>query len=159
MTAKKAAKDKKKMGRPSRYSVACVTQAHKLAKLGATDVEVADFFGVTVTTITNWKHAHPDFLAALNRGKADIDARVEQSLFRRAIGYKHRAVKILTVSNGNNAGSSVEQVPYIEHYPPDTTAAIFWLKNRKPKEWRDKTNVEHSASESLEAILAGSWDR
>src|SRR3546814_4832909 len=31
---------------------------------------------------------------------------------------------------GNGQGSHVEQVPYIERYPPDTTACIFWLKNR-----------------------------
>jgi hypothetical protein len=63
-------------------------------------------------------------------------------------------VKILTVSDGGNEGSHVEQVPYIERYPPDTTAAIFWLKNRRPKAWRDKHEMEHGVGESFTALVA-----
>jgi hypothetical protein len=126
-------------GRPTKYDPAYVGQAQKLAKLGATDREVAEFFDVNEATIYRWKHEHPEFCEALKVGKETADARVEQSLYRRALGYSHDAVKIAV-----NAQGEVTQVPFVEHYPPDTTAAIFWLKNRKPDEWRDKVQNEHS---------------
>ena len=37
----------------------------------------------------------------------------------------------------------VIRVETVEHYPPDTTAMIFWLKNRQPDRWRDRAEVEH----------------
>jgi len=133
----------KKTGRPSSFRKEYVDQAFKLCLLGATDAQLADFFGVTETTINNWKHAHPEFLASLKAGKEQADATVAQSLYRRAIGYEHEAVKIVA-----DAKSGAEHVvPYIERYPPDTTAAIFWLKNRRPGAWRDKREHEHTGPE------------
>lgn len=106
----------------------------KLCLLGATDTELADFFGVSEPTINAWKKAHPDFLASLKRGKLDADAQVTNRLFRRALGYSHKAVKIFMPSGAE----SPVYADYIERYPPDTTAAIFWLKNRRPAQWRDR---------------------
>lgn len=128
------------MGRPSKYKPEFPQQAMKLCKLGATDRELADFFQVTESTLNLWKSEHPEFSESLKRGKAESDARVEQSLYRRALGYSHDAVKIMTV------GNEVQQVPYVEHYPPDTTACIFWLKNRQPDQWRDKFDVDTGLS-------------
>lgn len=131
---------KGKGGRPSKYREDFPTKAFKLCLLGATDAELADFFEVAVATVHNWKNEHPEFLDALKRGKSEADAQVAQSLYRRALGYKHRAVKITT-----HAESGYTTVtPYTERYAPDTVAAIFWLKNRRPDLWRDKQNVEHS---------------
>lgn len=127
-------------GRPTKYDPKMVTQAEKLALLGATDVEVADFFGVSESTLYLWKHEHPEFSEALKVGKESADQRVVQSLYRRALGYSHDAVKIAV-----NADGKVTEVPYVERYPPDTTAAIFWLKNRKPDQWRDVKAQEISA--------------
>lgn len=140
-------------GRPTLYRDAYVEQARKLCMLGATDAEMADFFGVTEQTLNNWKIDHPEFFESLKAGKVKADALVAHSLYHRAIGYKHDAVKIITVARGDNQGSAVEEVPYIERYPPDTTAAIFWLKNRRPDQWRDKTQTEFSADESLAALI------
>lgn len=120
------------MARPSKFKPEFVEQATKLAQLGATDREVADFFGVEERTLNRWKHDHPEFCQSLKVGKESADQRVEQSLYRRALGYSHDAVKIAV-----NAQGEVTSVPFVEHYPPDTTAAIFWLKNRRPEEWRD----------------------
>lgn len=119
-------------GRPTKFKPEFVEQARKLASLGATDREAAEFFDVNEATIHRWKHEHQDFCEALKVGKETADARVEQSLYRRALGYSHDAVKIAV-----NAAGEVTEVPFTEHYAPDTTAAIFWLKNRKPHEWRD----------------------
>lgn len=125
-------------GRPSKFKPEFVEQARKIAELGATDREAADFFDVDEATIYRWKHSSPEFCEALKVGKAVADDRVEQTLYRRALGYSHDAVKILQYE-----GEPVI-VPHVQHYPPDTTAAIFWLKNRRPEEWRDKHEVEHT---------------
>lgn len=120
------------MGRPSKYQESFVEQAAKLVRLGATDRDIADFFEVTETTINNWKLQYPDFLESLKRTKEEVDAQVERSLFHRAMGYSHPAVKMFNI-----AGEIVEK-EYIEHYPPDPTSMIFWLKNRQPDKWRDR---------------------
>lgn len=146
MAAKRA---KSKGGRPTVYKPEYPAQAHRLCLLGATDAQLADFFEVSVPTIDKWKQSKPEFLQALRDGKADADGRVAASLYRRALGYSHKAVKIITVARGANQGSDVEQVPYIERYPPDTAAAIFWLKNRHPDLWREKMDVNAALSGAL----------
>lgn len=125
-----------KTGRPTSYRDEYATQVAKLCALGATDLELADFFGVTRDTIWRWSQVHPEFSDALKAGKEAADERVQRSLFAKAIGYTYDAVKIL-----QHDGAPVI-VPYREHVAPDTTAAIFWLKNRRPKEWRDKQEAD-----------------
>ncbi len=126
-------------GRPTDYKPAYAEGAKTLAKLGATDAEIADVYGVNVATIYRWKLAHPEFCEALKVGKEEADARVERSLYQRALGYEHEAVKIFMPAGATEP----VYAPYIEKYPPDTTAAIFWLKNRRPDEWRDKQEIDH----------------
>jgi len=135
-------------GRPSSFKKEFVEQARKLAALGATDREAAEFFNVAESTLYLWKHTQPEFSEALKVGKESADARVEQSLYRRALGYSHDSMKMHVVDG------AVSITPYVEHYAPDTTAAIFWLKNRKPDQWRDKQEIEHSASGDLAALIA-----
>lgn len=121
-------------GRPSSYKKEYAKQAEKLCKLGATDVDLADFFKVSINTIANWKVAHADFLGALKGGKEEADDRVERSLYQRATGYTFDAVKIFMPAGA----SKPVYAPYREHVPPDATAMIFWLKNRRPDAWRDR---------------------
>lgn len=121
-----------KPGRPTKFKLDYVEQARKLAHLGATDREIADFFDVAESTLNLWKNEHPDFSESLKVGKDAADDRVEQALYRRALGYSHDAVKIQV-----NAQGEITQVPFVEHHAPDTTAAIFWLKNRRKEQWRD----------------------
>lgn len=129
-------------GRPSKFKPEFVEQAQKLAQLGATDREIADFFSVAESTLNLWKHEHPEFSASLKVGKDVADDRVEQALYRRALGYTHDAVKIQV-----NAQGEITQVPFVEHYAPDTTAAIFWLKNRRKDEWRDVSRHEQTGAD------------
>lgn len=126
------------MARPSKYDPKFPEQARKLCLLGATDLEIADFFGVSVASLYRWKNEHPAFCEALKEAKAEADKRVEESLYHRALGYSHDAVKIFMPAGATEP----VHAPYREHYPPDTTAAIFWLKNRQPDRWRDKHEVE-----------------
>lgn len=129
-------------GRPSKFKPEYVEQARKLAQLGATDREIADFFKVAESTLNLWKGEHDAFSEALKVGKASADDRVEQSLYRRALGYEHDAMKIHVAGDG-----TITQVPYVERYPPDTTAAIFWLKNRRKESWRDVSRQEQTGAD------------
>lgn len=127
-----------KGGRPSKYRKEFAAQALKLCRLGATDAELADFFEIALSGLNRWKHEHPEFRDALKAGKDVADAEVADKLFRRATGYEHEAVKI--VADAKTGAQHV--VPYTERYPPDTTACIFWLKNRQRAKWRDKQDHE-----------------
>lgn len=123
------------MARPSKFKPEFVGQAEKLCRLGATDIEVADFFEVDVRTLYRWKGENEQFCQALKAGKDVSDERVERSLFSRATGYEHDEVDIKVI------GGAIVQTPVRKFYPPDTTAAIFWLKNRRPADWRDKVET------------------
>jgi hypothetical protein len=126
-------------GRPTDYDPSFVAQAEKLALLGATDMEIADFFEVSVRTIQRWKNSYPEFCHSLKAGKEEADAKVERSLFQRATGFEHDSVKIFCQEG------QVIEAPFREYVVPDTTAAIFWLKNRQPAEWRDR--MEHTGKD------------
>ena len=140
----------KAMGRPSKYRPEFVEQAKKLCRLGATDLEIADFFGITVRTLFNWKNEHDDFFHALNESKTIPDERVERSLFHRAIGYEHDEVDIRVIDH------QIVKTQIRKYYPPDATACIFWLKNRRPDLWRDKREeaapTEGNSDDLLKAI-------
>lgn len=127
------------MARPSKFDPTKCLQAEKLCKLGATDKELADFFEVSEQTLNSWKSAHPEFLESLKKGKAVADAEVASKLFHRATGYEHGDVHI------SNYQGEVTITPLVKHYAPDTTAAIFWLKNRRPDLWRDR--MEHTGKD------------
>jgi DNA-binding XRE family transcriptional regulator len=103
---------------------------------GSTDESLALILGVTEQTICNWKK-DPEFILALKRGKDVADSRVVESLYTRATGYSHEAVKIFMPSGA----TAPIYAPYTEHYPPDPTSMIFWLKNRRKDEWRDQRDI------------------
>lgn len=119
-------------GRPTDFKEIYIDQVYKLALLGLKDEEIGLVFNVTEQTVNNWKNSIPEFFESLTRGKALADANVAHSLYQRACGYSHKAVKIMQYE-----GCPIE-VEYTEHYPPDTPAATLWLKNRQGKIWRDK---------------------
>lgn len=131
-------------GRPTRYKKENSEIVEKLCKLGATDLELADFFKIRESTLNNWKKAHPEFMESIKRGKVLADANVADRLYQRAMGFEHDSEEIKVVSDGQGLGSSIERVPVRKIYPPDTVAAIFWLKNRQKDKWRDKQETEHS---------------
>ncbi|MGH1360993.1 MAG: helix-turn-helix domain-containing protein [Burkholderiaceae bacterium] len=134
-------------GQPTKYKPEYVAQSKRLCLLGATDEQLADFFEVHVDTIYEWKKVHPEFSEALKEGKFAADAKVAESLYKRATGYEHRAVKIVADAKTKEDHT----VEYTERFAPDTTAAIFWLKNRQSALWRDKQSIEHvnKAAEQL----------
>lgn len=123
-------------GRPSAFKPEFVEQAGKLCALGATDMELADFFKVDVRTLYRWKAENEAFCQSIKVAKDAADERVVRSLYARANGYEHDEVDIRVVEG------QIVQTKIRKHYPPDSTAMIFWLKNRRKEDWRDK--VDHS---------------
>lgn len=138
------------MGRPTKYKEEYAEQAYKLCLLGATDADLADFFDVEESTINNWKHDYPQFLESIKKGKVEADAVIAEKLFHRAKGYEHPEDKIF-----NDNGKPLV-VPTVKHYPPDTTAAIFWLKNRQSAKWRDKQDIEQTGDMNININIRGS---
>jgi hypothetical protein len=120
------------VGRPSSYKPEYADMAGKFALLGASDVRMAELFGVSVVTFDAWKKKFPEFLGSLKAGKDFADANVASSLYHRALGYEHEEDDIRAL-NGQ-----LVITPTIKRYPPDTGAATLWLKNRQPHIWRDK---------------------
>lgn len=121
------------VGRPTKYRPDYhPVWVEKLAKLGATDIEIAEAFEVSTSTIRDWIGLYPEFSLSRKKGKMFADAEVASKLFHRATGYEHPDVDIKVVDG------QIVITDLVKHYAPDTTAAIFWLKNRQPAKWRDR---------------------
>lgn len=136
---------KKKRGRPDTYRPEFCKQAAELCLLGAIDVDLARFFEVTEKTINAWKETYPDFRLALKKGKEVADAIIAKSLFQRGKGYTHREEKIFCYEG------QIIRAETLKHYPPETIACIFWLKNRRPDLWRDRP-VENNKNAVIPAL-------
>nr|DAL45910.1 MAG TPA_asm: terminase small subunit [Caudoviricetes sp.] len=122
------------------------------ARDGLTDEQIAKNLGISIRTFYEYKEKYPQFLQSLKRGKEVVDREVENALLKKAIGGKEKVLKPMKIKNViySDAGKKLkenEEIVMVEEEVliiPDTTAQIFWLKNRKPDVWRDKTAVEHS---------------
>ena len=126
-------------GNPSPYHAGIPEACRLIALLGATDKEIAAILGIAVETFDGWKRRHPELLTALRRGKIVADAKVAEALYERAIGYSYEAVKIF-IQDGKPL-----IVPCTKYLPPDTAAAIFWLKNRQPQLWGGRRSDERNS--------------
>lgn len=161
-----------KTGRPSAYKDTFPIDAEKLCRLGATDEELAREFGVATSTFYEWKKLYPEFSEAIKRGKTVSDYQVADRLHQRAMGFEFdeaHPVKLKEIKYEN--GKKVAEREYVETVmvhkvvPPDTTAAIFWLKNRRSGDWRDKHEIAHTHTHTnnmtdadLERIAASGSD-
>ena len=96
--------------------------------------------GIGLATLYRWKAEHPAFSKVFKLGKAEADDRVERSLYSRAIGYDYVAEKPAMTRHGQKT------MQYRAHIPPDTAAAVWYLKNRRPDRWRDAHRHEHVAT-------------
>ena len=114
-----------------------------MARDGLTQQQIADNLGINVDTLIEYKKKYTDFSEALKKGKEVVDIEVENALLKRALGYKYDEV---TYENG------VETKRVTKEVQPDTTAQIFWLKNRKPNNWKDRIETD----EDKEAVANAS---
>nr|WP_301905977.1 helix-turn-helix domain-containing protein [uncultured Anaerostipes sp.] len=121
------------------------------ARDGLIDEQIAYNIGITRETLSQWKNKYSDISDALKKGKEVVDRQVENALLKRALGYKYEEIKTEETEEGKKVTVTIKEVV------PDTTAQIFWLKNRKPDQWRDKQQIEHSGeirSEKLSDIIS-----
>ena len=132
------------------------------ARDGLTDEQIAHNMGISVATLYNWKNEHLEILESLKRGKEVVDRMVENALLKRALGYEYEEV-----SEKFEGGVLTERKVTKKQVTPDTTAQIFWLKNRKPIDWRDKRNsddiedtstVDDGFMEALNATARDDWN-
>lgn len=130
-------------GRPTKFRPEFVDEARKLCEAGAIDVEIARHFRVSVATLSTWKLKYPEFLAAIRVSKEVANTNVEDSLYRLAMGYTRTEVEHKVIA-GKLVTIEIER-----YYPPNPTAQIFFLKNRKSSSWSDKQEVQHTGTVEL----------
>jgi hypothetical protein len=115
------------------------------ARDGLTDIQIAHNMGISKDTFYTWKKRFPDFADVLKKGKEVVDREVENALFKRAMGYTYEEKH---VENGQVKKIITKEVV------PDVTAQIFWLKNRKPKYWRDRVETNEDDDDNVKAFIA-----
>lgn len=126
------------------------------ARDGLTDEQIAQNMGVTAKTLYEWKKKYGEICESLKRGKEIVDRQVENALLKRALGYEYTET---TRERDPESDEMVTTKKVTKQVAPDTTAQIFWLKNRKPDKWRDKQEYEdRTAIEKLDEILKGLHD-
>lgn len=117
------------------------------ARDGLTDEQIAGNMGVSRSTLNEWKKKYPDIQDSLKRGKEIVDRQVENALLKRALGYEYEEIK-----EKYEFGELSERTVTKKQVAPDTTAQIFWLKNRKPKDWRDKQERLDNTTEDNDMV-------
>lgn len=124
------------------------------ARNGLTDEQIAKNMGITSRTLYQWKNNYVQIFQSLKKGKEVVDIQVENALLKRALGYSYKEVTRERVTNPVTGSSELTVTKeVIKEIPPDTTAQIFWLKNRKPNDWRDKRDVALEGHEDKVEII------
>lgn len=129
-------------GAVSKFTRLQLDKVYKLALLGLKNEELADFLDVDYTIFLTWidkKHAEfrPELVEVLFEARDGADSIMADRLYQRGLGYQHKETKFFMNSKGQ-----ILSVETIKHYPPDTTAATFWLTNKRGKLWKNKTTQE-----------------
>lgn len=119
-----------KVGRPCKFYNLNLRQVRIVAEKGFTDLEMCDLFDVSERAWNNWKKKFPEFMQSLKRWKSVANKKAETALYELAIGYRYLEIKPVLLRG------EVTFIEVVKQLPPNTTACIFWLKNRMPQEWR-----------------------
>lgn len=126
------------------------------ARDGLTDEEIAEKIGICRDTLIEWKKKYSDISDTLKKGKEVIDREVENALLKRALGYKYTETTRELAFNLTTGEKELVVTKTVEkEVVPDTTAQIFWLKNRKPDKWRDKQDIKMSGGMDIKNPMAG----
>lgn len=123
------------------------------ARDGLIDEQIAANIGISRETLYQWKNKYSDISDALKRGKEVVDIQVENALLKRALGYEYTEVTREVCKNAETGEMERRVTKKVtKEVVPDTTAQIFWLKNRRPDKWRDKQDIEHSGGLSVRSV-------
>lgn len=131
-----------KVGRKKKYDESFPQQALELAEKGLNNKQISKKLGICKTSFYDYQKEFPEFADSLKKGKEPADDNVENALYIRAVGYDYEEqVTEERISEDGTQHTTVVRT-LKKHMPGDTTAQIFWVKNRRPKEWRDARNIE-----------------
>ncbi|GAH71512.1 unnamed protein product, partial [marine sediment metagenome] len=128
-------------------------RAEDFARQGFRDVDIAKKLGISRAVFYEYKKTYPDFLDAIKKGKGPIDFEVENALLKRARGFEYEEIHIeYKPGKGDNLiPISIRKIK--KFVVPDSTAIIFWLKNRR-KQWRDRFNLDVEGNVLMKIITA-----
>ena len=113
------------------------------ARDGLTDEQIANNIGIETRTLYRWKEKYSQICQSLKRGKDVIDMQVENALLKRALGYEYEEQTKEVVRDPSTGKPEIKIIKTVKkQVAPDVTAQIFWLKNRKPEQWRDKQDLK-----------------
>lgn len=130
------------MARPTKYDARFhIPWVRSLARRGLTVKEIAQEMGIARSTLNRWAKEHEEFSDTLNKGRSEADALVEDSLFRRAVGSTTTETRKIMEFDKNGMPSPTRVETIERETPPDVAACIFWLKNRRPKDWRERPEM------------------
>lgn len=116
-----------------------LSEIQEWAKSGVSDKQIAKNLSVAYSTFRDYVKKYPELSSVLNRSKREVDTKVENALLQRALGYSYEEVK--ATYEGDQI---VKKQVITKHVPADVGAMIFWLKNRRPHEWKsDYHKVKH----------------
>lgn len=115
------------------------------ARQGLSNEQISNNIGIHESTFYRWQSMYSDIREAIKKGKEVVDFEVENALLKRALGYEKEKTRTYLKDDGTGQKTKHVEVTK-EHVPPDPTAMIFWLKNRKPNEWNDKQNINHTGN-------------
>ena len=127
------------------------------ARSGLTDEQIAQNMGIGYSTLQTWKSKYQDIQDTLKKNKEIVDTQVENALLKRALGYSFtETTKERKLNEDTGKYEMVTTKEVVKEVTPDTTAQIFWLKNRKPEEWRDKKDV--TVDGSVHSVISSMSD-
>ncbi|MBQ3012088.1 MAG: hypothetical protein IJD74_00940 [Clostridia bacterium] len=131
-------------------------RVRRLADEGLSDEEIAIACGIELPTFRLWKRKHSDFAEALGLGKADADYDIVRALYKKATGYNvavDKTYKLKRVEFDPQTGKKIREYEELAtgvdtaHIPADLRAEIFWLKNRQPERWSERSERESDEGE------------
>lgn len=134
-----------KVGRPTDFNEEIAEKIITLYAEGKTEEQVAEIIGKTEPTLRNWKKAHQQFFWATQEAKAFADSLVERAGFKAATGYYYEE------ESETDKGVVVQK----KYARPDPTMIKYWLNNRKPKQWKDRVEVQMETKDTLMVVAGG----
>jgi hypothetical protein len=137
-------------GRPTHYQPEYPELARRFCQMGGTNEDLADFFEVSRSTIDEWLRVHSEFADGVRKGRDLIDMIATDKLLSRVMGYTHEG-KRYVLHNGEE-----KELRHVVHYPPDVRACIFWLRNRRRKQWLERATPEADAESIFDGLTEAS---
>jgi len=143
-------------GRKTKYHEDFPLLAQDYARRGMIDKEICKKLGISQESFYLYLRTYPEFAEALKEGKKPVDVEVENALLKRAKGFSYEEVhaEFRAKDAKDKKAKPIVVKKITKMVVPDTTACIFFLKNRRPGLWKDRHNFDVSGNLNLKVITA-----